>query len=46
VPGIVTDKIAYRIFKGKEDYLRKRIFEEFGNEGYYWTDARDARENA
>lgn len=32
VLGIVTDKIAYRIFKGKEDSLRKKIF---GDDGYY-----------
>jgi hypothetical protein len=35
VLGIVTDKIAYRIFNGKEDYLRKKSFEEFGDDGYY-----------
>ena len=32
VLGIVTDKVAYRIFKPTEDRLRKA---QFGNEGYY-----------
>ena len=35
VLGIVVDKIAYRIFKTKEDNLRRTRFKEFGEKGYY-----------
>ena len=35
VLGIIIDKIAYRIFKGKEDSLRKENFEKSGDDGYY-----------